>query len=645
MFLNRDDVPTPSSNSLPVNQYNSANSHYDQPSNGPTKSPYGVIYGSSLTPGSEKHKMPRPSLADHQIPCNSYATTSIGYVSNQQNRASFINTMDVGEGRSTIDEGVGKNRNAQQAQRKDSSQSINGGGKMYQKQRRLSSIAVGGSVIPKSNSKSSLDNADLSKPEVVTEKKSNKALFKKAINVIRLGSKVVSRATPDIPSEHQLGSTAGGYSSKQGLVLKGGTLKPGQRRNTTLDDLLPEHRILFEKLLKKQQDMLQNLAALKQQQNSYQKYKQSIKREHLMFRQKSRAKELKLQHQYQREEELSGRKSGRNSALRLKSSESARSSLSAAISRRNGSNPVSPTIEQVVRPILSFSRVVKKNDISAAAATGDQNAYKTNYKFHLKLANSTVRVIPSKHIQAMAADPSKLYHSGIGPLQKSMRLYNLTRNSQQSMIKSNSMSMTVREKSNHQRNESANAYLDQSQYQSNKYVNRTQAPKQKAPYLQQQILHESNNICPSLFNTSHKYSSLTQNRSYATSKKLIKGGGEASPQSNQKQLILTSTQRRLSSDIAQYTSYLNSSLLRKEQQQLTVQRANLVKTSHDIIGIEDQQRRINKSQIREALTQSRSKSRPNNYYPLPQRNKLLQDMGLSELASSKRGRVGQQIIK
>lgn len=82
MFLNRDDVPTPSSNSLPVNQYTSANSHYDQPSNGPTKSPYGIIYGSSLTPGSEKHQMPRPSLADHQIPCNSYATTSIGYVSN-----------------------------------------------------------------------------------------------------------------------------------------------------------------------------------------------------------------------------------------------------------------------------------------------------------------------------------------------------------------------------------------------------------------------------------------------------------------------------------------------------------------------------------------------------------------------------------
>jgi len=45
-----------------------------------------------------------------------------------------------------------------------------------------------------------LENADVNQNEAVTEKKSNKALFKKAINVIRLGSKIASRATSDIPS-------------------------------------------------------------------------------------------------------------------------------------------------------------------------------------------------------------------------------------------------------------------------------------------------------------------------------------------------------------------------------------------------------------------------------------------------------------
>lgn len=52
-----------------------------------------------------------------------------------------------------------------------------------------------------------------------------------------------------------------------------------ESRRITLDDLMPEHRQVFERQLIRQQELQTNLQSILTQQSAYEKYKQAIKKE------------------------------------------------------------------------------------------------------------------------------------------------------------------------------------------------------------------------------------------------------------------------------------------------------------------------------------------------------------------------------
>jgi hypothetical protein len=170
---------------------------------------------------------------------------------------------------------------------------------------------------------------------------------------MRLGG--VSREAPFYNSTSE---NTGSYQNPYTYKKKG--LSGRNRSKASLEDLLPEHRPLFERLMEKQREMQRNLEVIKQQHMSYTKYKAHIKTQNELFLKKQNLKEERMRLAFQRDIELNGDAIARRKIRRerfLKSSGgSARSSLSAAISRRSGT-PVNPMIEQVVKPIMKFERL------------------------------------------------------------------------------------------------------------------------------------------------------------------------------------------------------------------------------------------------------------------------------------------------